>query len=178
MRKLVSVVLVLTLVLALGATAFADSGIYITKNPTDEARTAGGTAWFISGATGYNSLSWSFMSPGGTKCSVQDFKDRFPYVTVDGEHGTTLTLYNVSTDMNGWGVFCTFSDKDGSKDTAMAFLYVSAVYVAPTYSTPSSTNYNGYVPGYLYGVDGYDPSANNGYVDENLYAVDGFDPFA
>ena len=138
MKKLVSAVLVLVMVLALGATAFADSGIYIAKNPTDEVRTAGGTAWFVSGATGYNSLSWTFMSPDGTKYSVQDFRNRFPYVTVEGEYSTNLTVRNVSTDMNGWGVFCTFSDNNGPKDTTMAFLYVSA-YSAPTYSQPVYT---------------------------------------
>ena len=38
MKKIVSVILVLVLALTLGATAFADSGVPITKNPTDEAR--------------------------------------------------------------------------------------------------------------------------------------------
>ena len=44
MKKLVSVVLVLVMLLALGAVAFADSGIVITKHPTNEVRTIGGTA--------------------------------------------------------------------------------------------------------------------------------------
>ena len=138
MKKLVSVVLVLVLVLALGATAFADSGIYVTKNPTDEVRSAGGTAWFVSGAASYNSLTWTFMSPDGTKCSVQEFRDRFPYTTVEGEYTTTLTIRNLGTDMNGWGVFCSFYNNNGPTDTAMAFLYVSA-YVAPTYTAPAYT---------------------------------------
>ena len=79
MKKLISVTLILVLVLSLGVTAFADSGITITKSPTDEARTAGGTAWFVSGAYGYSSLSWKFMAPDGVLYTVQDFRDHFPY---------------------------------------------------------------------------------------------------
>ena len=163
MKKLVSVVLVLVMVLALGATAFADTGIYVTKNPTDEVRTAGGTAWFISGATNYNTLSWTFMSPDGTKYSVQDFKTRFPYATVEGEYTTTLTVRNLNTDMNRWGVFCTFSNNNGSTDTAMAFLYVSA-YAAPTYSQPAYT-----APSYNTNVN----TANNGPITSLTNLGDG-----
>ena len=182
MKKLTSLVLVLLLVLALGATAFADSGIYVTKNPTDEVRSAGGTAWFVSGAASYNSLSWTFMSPDGTKYSVQEFRNRFPYATVDGEYTTNLTVRNLSTDMNGWGVFCTFYNDNGPTDTAMAFLYVSPytvqsytapTYTQPTYSAPTYTQptytapvtYNGTFGGY-----GYD---ENGNLEYDVYYRDG-----
>ena len=138
MKKIVSVILVLVLALALGATAFADSGVPITKNPTDEARSAGGTAWFVSGAANYNSLEWKFMDPAGTFYTVQEFRNRFPYASVDGERTTNLTIRNLGTDMNGFGVICTFYNNNGPTDTKMAFLYVSA-YAAPTYSAPTYT---------------------------------------
>lgn len=138
MKKIVSVILVLVLALTLGANAFADSGVPITKNPTDEARSAGGTAWFVSGAANYNSLEWKFMDPAGTFYTVQEFRNRFPYASVDGEHTTNLTIRNLSTDMNGFGVICTFYNNNGPTDTKMAFLYVSA-YAAPTYSAPTYT---------------------------------------
>ena len=50
MKKAVSTVLVLVLVLALGGVAHAAFGIVVTKHPTDEPRAVGGTAWFVSGA--------------------------------------------------------------------------------------------------------------------------------
>ena len=171
MKKLVSVVLVLVMLLALGAVAFADSGIVITKNPTNEYRTIGGTAWFISGATGYETLKWYIEAPDGTKYSVQEFRTRVPYATVEEENTTTLTIRNLSAEMNGWDVYCTFSNKEGKVATMMAFMYVSA-YV------PQASNDDGYVPRSLYAVDGYDPFADDGYVSEDLYAMDGFDPFA
>ena len=138
MKKIVSVILVLVLALTLGANTFADSGVPITKNPTDEARSAGGTAWFVSGAANYNSIEWKFMDPAGTFYTVQEFRTRFPYASIDGEHTTNLTIRNLSTDMNGFGVICTFYNNNGPTDTKMAFLYVSA-YVAPTYSAPTYT---------------------------------------
>ncbi len=176
MKKTVSVLLVLVLVLALGATAFADSGIYITKNPSDEVRSAGGTAWFVSGASGYTALNWKFMSPNGTEYSVQEFRNRFPYVTVDGEHTTNLTLRNLGTDMNGWGVFCSFSSNNGTADTAMAFLYVSA-YAVPTFTQPTytaPTYYNTPVNAIPYGGEfggyAYD---ENGHLEYDVYYSDG-----
>ena len=85
MKKLISVTLILMLVFALGCTAFADSGVPITKNPTDEVRSAGGTAWFVSGAYNYNSAEWKFMDPNGTFMNAQEFRNRFPYATVTGD---------------------------------------------------------------------------------------------
>ena len=193
MKKIVSVVLVLVMVLALGATAFADSGIVITKQPTNEVRCIGGTAWFISGAMNYDYLRWTFQAPDGTRYNLREFRERFPYATVKAKNTTTLTIRNLSADMNGFGVYCSFFNKEGRTDTAMAFLYVSG-YAAPTYTSTNSsyvpqtvytmgdfdpTADGGYVPQALYAVDGFDPFADEeGYVSEALYAVDGFDPFA
>ena len=81
MKKIVSVILVLVLALALGATAFADSGVPITKNPTDEARSAGGTAWFVSGAANYNSLEWKFMDPAGMPALTESAPQISPSAT-------------------------------------------------------------------------------------------------
>ena len=47
MKKLISFVLILVLVLSVGALAFADrDALCITKNPADKVRTAGDTAIF------------------------------------------------------------------------------------------------------------------------------------
>ena len=181
MKKIVSVILVLVLALALGATAFADSGVPITKNPTDEARSAGGTAWFVSGAANYNSLEWKLMDPAGTFYTVQEFRNRFPYASVDGERTTNLTIRNLGTDMNGFGVICTFYNTNGPTDTKMAFLYVSAyvapTYIAPTYSAPTytaprtTTTTTYYIP---YGATdgGYTYDAN-GNLEYDVYYPDG-----
>ena len=138
MKKMVCAVLVLVLVLSVGTLAFAENnGVTIRKNPTDEVQIPGGTAWFVSGAVGYDALSWTFRSPDGTKYSIQDFLNRFPNADVYGENSTTLMVKNLSTDMNGWCVFCTFYHAGIPTDTTMAFLHVIAVCPpALVYSAP------------------------------------------
>ena len=172
MKKLISVVLVLVLVLSVGTMAFADSkAINITKNPTDEVRLAGGIAYFTSDATGYSKLVWNFQSPDKKAVTVEEFKTRFPYAVVEGENTTTLKVKNVSTDMNGWAVYCSFFNGENEVDTTLAFLYVT-VSTAPatpapkptstTTTTTTTTYYTYYIPVY----DDDDDDDVYVYVDE------------
>lgn len=131
MKKLLSAILILVLVLSVASPAFADhDALCITKNPTDKVRTAGETAIFSAGTSGYSALSWAFVSPDGIPCSAQDFRYRFPYASVDGEYTATLMVRNLGADMNGWGVFCSFFRNGVEADTAVAYLVVHAGYAA------------------------------------------------
>jgi hypothetical protein len=153
MKRLISVVLILVLVLSVGTLAFADSKTAnITKSPTDEVRYVGDTAIFKSAATGYDKLTWNFESPDKKAVTVQEFKTRFPYAVVEGENTTTLTVKNLSIDMNGWAVYCTFFNGESEVSTTLAFLYVN-VYTAPATPAPkptttTTTYYTYYVPVY------------------------------
>ena len=155
MKKLISVVLVLVLVLSVGTLAFADNkAINVTKSPTDEVRLAGGIAYFTSAATGYDKLTWNFESPDKKAVTVKEFQTRFPYAVVEGENTTTLTVKNVSADMNGWAVYCTFFNGETQVSTTLAFLYVTVSTVPatpapkPTTTTTTTTYYTYYVPVY------------------------------
>ena len=135
--------------------AFADNkAINITKSPTDEVRYVGDTAIFKSAATGYDKLTWNFESPDKKAVTVQEFKTRFPYAVVEGENTTTLTVKNLSTDMNGWAVYCSFFNGEAEVDTTLAFLYVTVSTVPatpapkPTTTTTTTTYYTYYVPVY------------------------------
>ena len=143
MKKVVSVVLVLVLVLALGAVAHADFGIVVTKHPTDETRAVGETAWFVSGAQYYTSMDWSFVDPSGRTYTVNEFRNMFPTVTVEGEFTTTLTVKNLSMELNGWAVFCNFHSSGDNASTNWGFFHVNPsvvpTYTAPTYTTPTYT---------------------------------------
>ena len=154
MKKLISVVLVLVLVLSVGTMAFADSKTAnITKSPTDEVRYVGDTAIFQSAANGYSKLAWNFESPDKKAVTVQEFKTRFPYAVIEGENTTTLTVKNLSTDMNGWAVYCTFFNGETEVSTTLAFFYVT-VSTAPATPAPkpttttTTTYYTYYVPVY------------------------------
>ena len=161
MKKLISVVLILVLVLSVGTMAFADGkAINITKNPTDEVRLAGGIAYFTSDANGYSKLAWNFESPDKKAVTVEEFRTRFPYAVVEGENTTTLTVKNVGADMNGWAVYCTFSNGETEVNTTLASFYVTVSTVPatpaprPTSTTTTTTYYTYYVP--VYDEDDYD----------------------
>ena len=127
------------------AQAPAQSGgfLTITKNPTNESRTVGGTAYFVANASTWTSLSWTLVSPQGGEYNADGFVKLYPYAKVSGADSTTLTIANVSTDMNGWGAYCTFYSGSQTARTGTAYLYVSG-------STTTSTNYS-----YYYGLDYY-----------------------
>ena len=98
----------------------------VTKNPTNENRTEGDTAWFVSCANAYESLSWTLVSPNGGEYSVSSFRSVFPQASVGGEFSTTLSIENTSTDMNNWGAYCTFFYKGQTARTSTAYMYISA----------------------------------------------------
>ena len=195
MKRLISVVLVLVLVLSVGTLAFADNKTAnITKSPTDEVRYVGDTAIFKSAATGYDKLTWNFESPDKKAVTVQEFKTRFPYAVVEGENTTTLTVKNLSTDMNGWAVYCTFFNGETEVSTTLAFLYVTVSTAPvtpapkPTTTTTTTTYYTYYVPVYdeyeYVFVDDDDDDDVYVYVDEDddydlqyVYVDDYYDDF-
>ena len=175
MKKLVSVVLVLVLVLSVGTMAFADSNaVTITKSPIDEVRFVGDNAIFTTAATGYSKFSWNFVSPDEKIVTVQDFRNMFPYASVEGDDTTTLTVKNVSTAMNGWAVYCAFFNGNTEVDTTLAFLYVN-VYNPTTDSAPKSYTATYYTYtllysddyGYYYYIPDYDDDDVVLYVDEH-----------
>ena len=188
MKKLVSVMLILVLVLSVGTMAFADkNAVTVTKSPTDEVRFVGDNAIFTAAATGYSKFSWNFQSPDagyskfswnfqspdGKTYTVQDFRNMFPYARVEGDDTATLTVKNVSTAMNGWAAYCAFFCGDTETDTTLAYLYVN-VYNPTTDSAPKSytTTYYTYTLlysddyGYYYYIPDYDDDDVVLYADE------------
>ena len=107
----------------------------VTKNPTNENRKAGDTALFVACANAYESLSWTFVSPYGGEYSVAGFRSLFN-ASVTGEYSTTLGVNKVTTDMNGWGAFCTFYYKGQTQRTTTAFMYVKGTPAPAPTTTP------------------------------------------
>ena len=125
MKKLVSAILAVVLVLALSAAAYADYGIVVNRNPVGGTWAEGESAWFDVSAQYYSTLDWTFVDPCGGEHSVQEFRAIFPDVVVVGEDTTMLTVGNLSSELNGWAVFCSFhSDIDNAK-TSWAFFTVT-----------------------------------------------------
>ena len=125
MKKAITILMVLAIVLSLSATAFADNGgIKVTKDPTDEHKFIGETAAFVANARKYSGLTWTVIDPEGYRCSVDEFRSYFPYSNVTGDTTGTLIINNVNADMEGYRFFCTFSNANGAEDSAEAVLHI------------------------------------------------------
>lgn len=144
--------------------------VSVTKNPTSENRKAGETAYFVANAVNYDSLSWTFVAPGGQQYSVQQFRSSFPGSTVSGEYGTTLSISNVSTGMSGWGAFCSFNGSGQNARSTTAYLYVQ------NYENLKKNDLNNFYAtmAYLYGAWSCPVCGNTTYGDYCAYC--GFDP--
>ena len=102
-----------------------DPFLMITKNPTSEYCSEGGTATFIAKANNATSTTWWFSSPAGDQFSVQQFAGHFGCM-VTGGNSSTLTVYNVTTNMNNWGAYCVFTGNGQTAQTSTAYLNVNS----------------------------------------------------
>ena len=111
--------------------------LYITKNPTNEKRETGDTAYFVAFANIYTSLSWTFVSPDGGEYTPQKFLNKFPGVELGGLYSTTLSINKLTKETNRWGAYCTFNYEGQTARTNTAYLAVTEK-AAPT-PTPVPT---------------------------------------
>lgn len=119
----------------------------VTKNPTNENKTEGQTAMFVSCANAFESLSWTLVAPNGGEYTTANFRNIFPRASVSGEYSTTLSIANVEKDMNNWGAYCTFYYQGQTARTATAYMYVTAKQEPK--AAPSGT-YSGSVTDWSY----------------------------
>ena len=98
--------------------------LMVVRNPTDENRKPGSTANFVANANVRDSLTWSFVSPGGAVYSAYDFMSTFPNSPVSGLYEGVLSVSNVTEDMNGWGAFCTFYYEDQVATSGTGYIWI------------------------------------------------------
>ena len=174
LKTIIALALALTMICALGTTAFADSNTVVTKNPTDETRYVGETAIFIANAANYDSIEWLFIAPNGTQCKLDAFKTQFPGCTVTGQGTTELHIANLQTGLNGWKVFCCFGLNGKATTTSAASVNV-LVRSAPVTTAPVTTTYVPstvyYEPDYVV-IDGVRYYSDGTTVVEEDYAPD------
>ena len=99
--------------------------LYITKNPTNEKRAVGETAYFVAFANVYTSLSWTFVSPDGGEYSPQSFANKFPGVELKGIYSTTLSIAKLSKEADRWGAYCTFNYDGQTARTNTAYISIT-----------------------------------------------------
>ena len=104
----------------------ADGVPTVTKNPTAETVEAGGSAIFVAKQEGAFWALWHFVSPAGERDLIYtDVTREFPSLMITGGDQGTLRLSNIPIELNGWKVYCVYSNGAGSVNTASALITVN-----------------------------------------------------
>ena len=112
----------------------------ITKHPTDETVKEGGSCWFVANYNNANLARWRFLSPDGqTDLQFDELGDRFPGLKVlQGEY-SSMKLLNIPYELNGWRVYCRYSNRVGSVDSATALITVEKAGTTTQTGTAGAT---------------------------------------
>ena len=87
----------------------------ITKHPSGETLTEGGTAMFVSKADGADRIEWYLAdNMGGAPVEVQRAVSAIGGLQVYGQGTNTLTLSGIPASLNGWQVECRFVGSTGA----------------------------------------------------------------
>ena len=104
----------------------ADGVPTVTKSPTAETVEAGGSAIFIARQEGAFWAQWHFVSPAGDRDLVYTDATRdFPSLQITGGDQGTLRLSNIPVELNGWKVYCAYSNGAGTVNTSSALITVN-----------------------------------------------------
>ena len=99
----------------------------VTKSPTDETVKPGGSCYFNAKHKGAQLARWHFVSPDGqTDMQYDEAAKIFPDLKIINGEYDTMQLKNIQPDLNGWRVYCRFSNKAGAVDTDMATITVTS----------------------------------------------------
>lgn len=107
----------------------------ITKSPTDETVEEGGECYFIARYENATIAVWHFVSPDGqTDLTYIGAQEQFKPVEILNGMYSDLHLKNIPYSMNGWKVYCKYSNANGSAVTKTAL-----ITVIPAPATPVPT---------------------------------------
>lgn len=126
MKKVLSIILVLVLMMSLSVVAFADGeGFAVTKHPTSETVSAGSKVLFVSypNAAVYDQY-WYFEDGAGQVIPAENLPNYYAGVRVEFD-GTKLRLLNVAEEMNGISVYAVFVREGVEIRSNYANLYVT-----------------------------------------------------
>ena len=103
----------------------------ITKHPTGETVSAGGSAIFIARADHAAEIAWRFVGPNNKVIEHKSAPNYFPGLKVSGGDAETLTLSSIPEDMDGWKAVCRFKGSGGEVLSEGALITVKkAAHVA------------------------------------------------
>ena len=103
---------------------FSGPAPVITKNPTSESLSIGGTTWFIAHAQNANRLVWQGVSPSGLVYTTSEMLTLHPGLRLETQANDTLAVKNVPASLNGWGFQARFEGTGGVAVSTAAYIYV------------------------------------------------------
>ena len=106
----------------------------ITKSPTSETVEEGGSCYFVAKYENATIAVWHFVSPDGQlDMTYTGAQEEFKPVEIINGMYSTMQLKNIPYSLNGWRVYCRYSNDYGSVNTNMASITViPAPVVTPT----------------------------------------------
>lgn len=107
------------------STYYSGPAPVITKNPTSESLSTGGTTWFIAHAQNANRLVWQVVSPNGLVYTTAEALALHPGLVLENEANDTLAVRNVPFTLNGWGFQARFEGTGGVAVSSVAYIYVA-----------------------------------------------------
>ena len=98
----------------------------VTKSPTDEKVPVGGSCYFVAKYENAIWAEWHFVSPDGKKDldyaqAAKEFKD----LEIVQGYASTMQLKNIPESLDGWQVYCRFSNHSGAVTTGKAKITIS-----------------------------------------------------
>ena len=111
----------------------------VTKNPTSETTSVGGSVTFISRATDTDACIW-YITNGSDTYECQYAPHVLDGIRVSGQGTERLTLSNVPAEINGWSVYCAFSGAGGETLSKAATITVRADEAVPSDAAPSTSS--------------------------------------
>lgn len=98
----------------------------VTKSPTNETVVEGGSCYFVAKYIDATWAVWHFVSPdGNTDLTYEEAQKEFASMEIIDGMYSTMQLQNIPLAANGWSVYCRYSNKVGSVDTARATITVN-----------------------------------------------------
>ena len=97
----------------------------IKKHPTGETVNVGGKCQFVTRYENAKWAVWHFVSPDGSRdIDYLQAAKEFPTLKIIDGYGKDMTLDKIPAELNGWKVYCRFSNDSGSTDTSAALITV------------------------------------------------------
>ena len=112
----------------------------ILKSPSGEEVIEAGSCYFTASFDNAQKAEWHFVSPDQTEDLVYSAAtERFPALRLRHGDRTNMELSNIPIEMDGWSVYCRFSNEFGSNDTSLAKLTVKPGPKPAATPTPAPT---------------------------------------